>query len=291
MTHLNGPQLETIIIRPLGRPPTLLKRTKKTLWQVLRAGGYEAANADTIIDLMLAVTRDKVEKFVTDAATDLRPYGLDRPLLQIGFISFNGEAMRIAISRNPKEEHIYAHIVGRPNIWQLSNETMGKIAIHPWQWRTEHIWHIPKVDVDQINIERKDQEPLQLNFDYFSDQWTALKSSKDATAQLNPNRAKNLLSNLEALQTTKWLGPIHLQAQQALNTPDTIIRIRLKQVADDGTDLPPVIKTLTIAHTPAKLINFAKIHTTPAGPESEGEDSYFLISPDDIQKLYVNLFK
>ena len=97
MTHLNGPQLKTIIIRPLGRPDILLTRTPKTTWQILRKSGYEAANEDTIIDLMLAVTRDKVAKFVTDAATDLKPYGLDRPLLQIGFISFDGQAMRLSL--------------------------------------------------------------------------------------------------------------------------------------------------------------------------------------------------
>ena len=291
MTHLNGPQLKTIVIRPLGRPDTLLTRTEKTLWRVLRPGGYEAANEDAIIDLMLAVTRDKVQKFVTDAATDLKPYGLDRPLLQIGFISFNGEALRVAISRNPKEENIYAHIVGKPNIWQLSNETMSKIAIHPWQWRTEHVWHVPQVDVSQIDIERKDKEPVQLNFDYFQDRWTALKNNVNASADLNPDRAKNLLSILEGLQTTKWLGPTQQLAARALSNPDTKIRIHINRVADDGTDLPPAVKTLSIAHTQGNLIYFAKIDTIPAGPDSEGEESYFLLDPEDIQKLYVNLFQ
>ena len=291
MTHLNGPQLKTIVLRPVGRPDILLTRTSKSLWQVLRKSGYEAANDDTIIDLMTAVTRDKVAKFVTDAATDLKPYGLDRPLLQIGFISFNGESMRIAISRTSKDENIYAHIVGKPNIWQLSNETMGKIAIHPWQWRTEHVWHIPKVDVEKIDIERKDKPAVQLTSNYFTDQWTAQHDGADATAALNPNRAKNLLNNLEALKTTKWLGPINPQAQEALQTPDTTIRIHLKQVADDGSDLPPIVKTLKIAHTARNLIYFAKIDTHPSNPKNEGEDSFFLLSPTDIKKLYVHLFE
>jgi len=291
MTHLNGPQLKTIVIRPLDRPPILLTRTQKTTWQVLRKNGYEAANQDTIIDLMLAVTRDKVDKFVTDAATDLEPYGLNRPLLQIGFISFSDEAMGIAISRTAKDENVYAHIIGKPNIWQLSSETVSKIAIHPWQWRTEHVWHIPKVDVEQIDIQRKDLAPVQLNFNYFADQWQSKTADKDTTAKLNPNRATNFLTNLEALQTTKWLGPIHPQASEALKTPDTVIRVHVKRVADDGTDLPPMIKTLKIAHTPGNYIYFAKVQTLPASPEHDGEESYFLLSPDSIKKLYVELFE
>ena len=291
MTHLNGPQLKTIIIRPLGRPDILLTRTPKTTWQILRKSGYEAANEDTIIDLMLAVTRDKVAKFVTDAATDLKPYGLDRPLLQIGFISFDGQAMRIAISRNKTDENIYAHIVGKPNIWQLSNETMGKISIHPWQWRTEHVWHIPKVDATQIDIERNNAPAVQLNCNYFTDQWTAQIDGANATASLNPNRAKKLLSNLEALKTTKWLGPFYSQAAKALDTPDTVIRIHLNRFADDSTELPPIVKTLKIAHTPGKLIYFAKIDNLPVTPENEGEERFFLLSPDDVNKLYVHLFE
>ena len=291
MTHLNGPHLKTIILRPLGRPDILLTRTQKTIWQVLRENGYEAANQDTIIALMLAVTRDKVQKFVTDAATDLKPYGLDQPLLQIGFVSFSGEGMRIAISRKKGDDNIYAHIVGKPYIWQLSNETMGKIAIHPWQWRTEHVWHIPKVDVSQIEVIRKGKEVITLNPNYFTDEWKARIGEKDMTAKLNPNRAANFLSNLEALTTTKWLGPIHPPASQALKEPDTIIRIHLKQVADDGTDLPVVIKTLKIAHTQGNLIHFGKIETTPTNPKNTGENSYFLLSPDTMKKLYIELFE
>ncbi len=142
----------------------MLTRTKKTTWRVLRKKGYEAANENAVIALMTAVTRDKVEKFVTDAATDLSPYGLNTPMIQLGFLSFNNEGMRLAIGREPKGEKIYAHIVGKPNIWKISDETLSKISIHPWQWRTAHVWHIPPVDIKQIEIEKKGQPPVTLYY-------------------------------------------------------------------------------------------------------------------------------
>ncbi len=293
MTHLNGPQLKTIIIRPLGKSDILLTRTKKTLWRILRKSGSEAANENAIIDLMTAVTRDKIEKFVTDAATDLTPYGLDRPLLQIGFVSFNSEAMRIAISRsrNKTDENIYAHIVGSPHIWQLSQATKNKIATNSWEWLTAHVWHIPKVDVEKIEIQRQDKPLVELTSNYFTDQWTATLNGNDATSELNPNRAKKILSHLEALKASKWLGPQFPQAAKALSNPDTIIRIHLKRTADDSTELPPVIKTLKIAHTPNKLIYFAKIDTLPVDPENDDEKNFFLLKPDDVNKLHVHLFE
>lgn len=295
MTHLNGPQLQNIIIRPTGRPTTLLKRTQKTTWRVLRNQGYEASNDQAVINLMTAVTRDKVQKFVTDAASDLSPYGLNTPFLQLGFVSFSGEGMRLAFGRGPEDQIVYAHVVGKPNIWQISPETMGKIAIYPWQWRTSHVWHIPKVDIEHIEIERRGETKVGLKYAFFSEQWTATRSdgdqTVDATAQLNPHRANKLLTQLESLSTHKWIGPNHQQAIKAMQTPDTVIRIRVKQIDDNGNDAPAITKTLSIAHTPGKLIYFAKVHTTPAGPNPEDESSYFLIDPETIAKLYVNLFE
>jgi len=295
MTHLNGPQLESIISRPSGQAPTLLTRTKKTTWRVLRNKGYEVANENAIINLMTAVTRDKIEKFVTDAATDLTPYGLYNPLIRIGFVSFNHEGMRIAIGRAPKGDAIYAHIVGKPNIWQISQETMGKIAVHPWQWRTSHVWHIPKVDIESIEIERKGQPMVRLQYAFFTEKWTATRADNgtqtDATAALNPNRANTLLGNMESLTTKKWIGPTHPLATKAIQSPDTIIRIRIRQIDDEGNDAPSITKTLKIAHTRGKLIYFAKVDTTPTEPDSAGEASYFLLDPETITKLYVNLFE
>ncbi|MBT8036485.1 MAG: DUF4340 domain-containing protein [Verrucomicrobiae bacterium] len=291
MTHLNGPQLKTIIIRPTGRPDTMLKRTKKTTWRVLRRKGWEAANQDAVIDLMLAVTRDKVQKFVTDAATDLSPYGLDQPMLQVGFISFNNEGMRIAIGQGPTGDHLYAHVVGRPNIWEISNETLGKIAIHPWQWRTSHVWHIPKVDINGIRIEKNGQPTVDLKYAFFAEKWEATEDGEDATARLNPNRANAFLSHIESLATSQWLGPLHTQATKALRTPDTVIQMSIKGVDDEGKDMPPIVKTLQIAHTQGKLIYFAKVHTAPRDPRHDDEDSYFLLTPETVDQLYVDLFE
>jgi hypothetical protein len=295
MTHLNGPQLEKIIIRPYGRPPTLLSRTPKTTWRVLRKNGYEAANQNAVINLMTAVTRDKIAKFVTDAATDLSPYGLHFPFLQIGFVSFNHQGLRLAFGKGPKGEKIYAHVVGKPNVWEISPETLSKIAINPWQWRTSHVWHIPKMDIKHIEIERHGHPTIGLKYDFFSEKWTATLKKEgqitNATATLNPNRANTLLGHLESITTKQWLGPVSPQAAKALQSPDITIRIRIQRVDDEGNDTPPIIKTLKIASTPGGLIHFAKVNTTPKGPDSEGEENYFLLDPETVTQLGVNLFK
>jgi len=291
MTHLNGPQLKTIIIRPEAKSPIMLQRTPKTTWRVLRRTGWKEANQDSIINLMTAVTRDKVQKFVTDADTDLSIYGLDQPFLQIAFISFKNESMRVAFGRDAKDENLYANIVGKPNIWQISSETLAKIAQNSWQWRTSHIWHIPKIDVTNISIQKKDQPSSELDYNHFTGTWTAIQNGKIASASLNPNRADKFLTYLDSLTTLRWLGPLHSQAMLSLANPDITIKVTMRRFDNEGNDLPPMIKTLKISQTPGGYINFGKVDSSSINPEQEDEISYFLLSSENIKKLSINLFE
>ncbi|MGB2402085.1 MAG: DUF4340 domain-containing protein [Akkermansiaceae bacterium] len=291
MTHLNGPQLKTVIIRPETKSPIMLQRTPKTTWRVLGRTGWKDANQNAVIDLMTAVTRDKVQKFVTDAATELSPYGLDQPFLQVAFISFENESMRIAFGRNNEEQNLYAHIVGKPNIWQISPETFAKIAQNSWQWRAAHVWHVPQIDVTNITIQKKNQLNAELSYDHFTGVWTATQNGKTASAKLNPNRADKFLGYLDSLTTQRWLGPLHTQAMQSLANPDITIKVTLQRYDNEGNDLPPMTKTLRVSQTPGGYINFGKVDSSLISPEQEDETSYFLLTPESIQKLSVNLFE
>lgn len=291
LTRLSGPDLKTIIIRPEGRPPIMLQRTEQTAWEVLRRQGWKQANLDAVTDLISAVNRDQVQKFVTDAATDLTSYGLDQPFLQIAFISLNNEGMRIAFGKAPENDHIFAHVVGRPNILQISPETLGKIPQSSWEWRTSHVWHLPKVDISQIVIRNAGSPLIELSYNHFAGSWSATQNGIDATASLNPNRADKFLTYLESLQTKHWLGPMHPQAMKALGNPDVTISVSIRRINDEGQEMPPVVRTLEIAHTPGGFIHFAKVDSLPRSPDTEDEDSYFLLDPEIIKKLGIDLFE
>lgn len=291
MTHMNGRELKTIIIRPGGLRDILLQRTRRSEWRILEQDGWRTANTDTLVRLITAVTQDKIVNFVTDAATELAPYGLNRPMLLLGFNSFGGDGIRMAIGRGPQDGKLYARILGRPNIWEISSETFGKIALYPWQWRTAHVWHIPAVDVEKIVVQRKGKPGVELTYAHFADKWTASLDGKDATTELNPNRAKLFLKHLGSLEASRWIGPMHPAAMKALESPDTVVRIHVKRFNDEGMEIAPAVKTLKLAHTPGGLIYFAKVDTQPAGKDRDHEASYFNLSPEAVTKLYVDLFE
>mgnify|MGYP000006915778 FL=1 len=296
MVSMDGKQLKTIIIRPGGLQDILLQRETQSAWKVRHLDGWRPANTDTLIRLITAFTQDKIVNFITDAATDLSPYGLDQPLLLLGFKSFNGDTIQIAIGRgaqNPEDQNrkLYARILDRPNIWEISNETLGKIALHPWQWRTSHAWHIPDVDIKKIIIHRKKEPVVELTYNSFSDAWTSKTEGKESSTRLNTDRAKLFLKQLTSLKASRWIGPMHPGAMKAIASPDTVIKVHVQEFNDDGTAHATVVKTLKIAHTSGRLINFAKIDSLPVGRDRDHEASYFFLSPEVITKLHVNLFE
>ncbi|MGJ8676579.1 MAG: DUF4340 domain-containing protein [Akkermansiaceae bacterium] len=292
MVHLSAKLLNTIVIRPRSRPPLLLKRESGKPWQLLSIDGWKQPHLETLSELIEAVVDDKIQKFVTDAATDLSLYGLDNPILQIGFNGFDGSGIALAIGRNPEGEEIYAHLTDSPHIWQISPKTLGKIATRAWQWRSPNVWHIPKVDINRITIQKRGEPITDLQYAYFSGEWTAKRGGKLANAALNPNRADTLLTNIESLSTMRWLGPDEAIVAKFLETPDLSISVHVTPFDNEGNELSPIIKTLKIAHTPNKSLHYAKISTEPQTPASMKDDeNYFMLPSEIISQLSVNLFE
>lgn len=292
LLHMNGKQLSTIVVRPRGKESIFLKREVSKEWQVLRHNGWAATNIETLSNLILAATQDKIQNFVTDAATDLSIYGLDKPMLEIGFAGFNKASARLAISRGPLGKKTYAYVPGTTNVWEIGMDTLSKIATDTWKWRTSFVWHVPKMDISQIVIEKRGEPATQIKYEFFTEKWKATREGKDITAAINPNRANTFLANLESVATSSWRGPYDPQAAKLLETPNLVIRIHIALTDDDGNKLPEIVKSLSIASSPNKLLHFAKVNSVPATQETMiDEANYFLLDPEIVEKLSVNLFK
>jgi len=292
MLQINGKQLQTIVIGSEKGSQILLQRKPQQHWENLTQTGPKAANLVALAQLIEAATVDKVEKFVTDAATDLSPYGLDAPVLKIGFVSFNKDGLALAFGKKLGSPEIYAHIIGRPNIWQVSTETLSKISIHPWEWRTTQIWNIPRVDIKHITIKKGNNAATTLRYNFFTEQWKANEGDKNLTANLNPNRANNFLKNLEVLSCISWLGPYHPQATNSLKTPDLIIKATITPVDNDGNSLSTITKTLTVGSSANKHLYYGKIQTEPADANTRKDEiNYFQLDQKTIQQLSVDLFE
>ncbi|MBK1791082.1 DUF4340 domain-containing protein [Persicirhabdus sediminis] len=305
MCDLKARDLQTIAIQPVDQPAVLLtldrKSPKQPQWRLLDfQNQLQPINLKTLEELIAAVVVDPVEKFATDAATDLTRYGLDNPFLRLSFINRDQSVVGIEFGRiiegespETRRQFYFGRIANTPNIWQVSHESMSKIAPYPWNWRPLDVWFIPQIDVKGIYIERDDKPTVALSYDYFREAWGAEIGETDASAELNHNRANRLLSNLSELKTPRWLGPFHRGAREALMTPFLRVQIVIENEDDDGNPLTPITQILSVARasdSPANRVYYGKITSDADGTLVDDPD-YFLIPHKNIQQLTTELFE
>jgi hypothetical protein len=286
LTHLRVAQLQSIRITSANHEPVIVghpSKDPKSPWMLFTADGKsQPASEKAVFDILKAVTEDKVAGFVTDAATDLTPWGLDRPIITLTFLGFDNAVIELLIARG-KDGTIYASRRGSLSVVKLDETTLSKIATLPYQWRQPRLWSLNRVDllgIERVSINRP---PVLLRYSFLDESWKAESAGKDVTAQINPDRANYLLTALENLQVTRWLGTDDSEAAARLVSPPLVISVLCKHVNDNGGIADVARGELRIApvsDSPDNRFYYGRLTSEP---------NYFLIDRPTALKLTVDL--
>ena len=286
LTHLRVAQLQTIRITTPGHAPVIIghqSKDPKSPWMLFAPDGkIQPASEQAVFDLLKAVTEDKVAGFVTDAATDLVPWGLDHPAISISFLGFDNAVIDLIISRG-KDGSIYASRRSSPSVMKLDESTLTKIATLPYQWRQPRLWSLNRVDLLGIERTTTNRPPVLLRYNSFDESWKAESAGKDVTAQTNPDRANYLLAALENLQVTRWLGTDDSEAAARLVNPPLVISLLSQHTDDLGGIVGAVRSELRVApvsDTQDNRFYYGRLSSEP---------NYFLLDRPTVLKLTVDL--
>lgn len=286
LTRLRVAQLQAIRITSANREPVIvshLSKDPKSPWMLFAADGKsQPASEKAVFDILKAVTEDKVAGFVTDAATNLAQWGLDHPAMTLSFIGFDNAVIEILIART-KDGTIYSSRRGSSSVVKLDEATLAKIATLPYQWRQPRLWSLNRVDLLGIERVSVNRPPVLLRYEFLSESWKAESAGKDITPQINTDRADYLLSALENLEVTRWLGTDDSEAATRLVNPPLTISVLCKHSDADGGIADVTHRELRIApvsDSPDNRYYYGFLNTEP---------NYFLIDRQTALKLTVDL--
>jgi len=286
LTNLDVTSLQGILIAPATGEEIFLARDEKkgSRWQYrTAAGSMEPANIFTLARLLKAATETKVLGFVTDAAVDLAPYGLDRPSLSIRFASFGSEGFELVFGRS-LDGTWYAMRTGVPTVMKLDDQFISEISTHLWEWRPPEIWSIPQVDLTGIERTVEGQPPLFLEYRFLEQSWKAKVNGIDRSAELATERANQLLKLLIELQSDGWLSPDNVEANRALARPVMRFSLAVKTVDAKGEFSGVTPRTLLLApasDAPDNRIFYGRVDSDPHP---------FSLGVDTVRRLAVDLF-
>ncbi len=219
LTHLAIKTLRGIEILPAEGSQILISREPPQPWMATIDEHKQEANEERLFALLKTVTDGKASAFVTDAATDFTPWGLDKPFLKLRFLGDPGtEPLELCFGTDGKGGY-YVNRTGTPTVMGVDQGLVSSLPVKAFEWRPSRLWSIDRVNLLAIRRQSAEDPPLTLLYNFTSDTWTADLKGKNVTSRLDPTRAAYLLGILEGLKVTRWLSPIDKAAESALLTP------------------------------------------------------------------------
>jgi hypothetical protein len=285
LTNIAVEALQGIHITSSTSSEILLAREKmEEEWQVRNpAGQLEPLNLLALNRLLVAITQTKVAGFVSDAAVNLAPYGLDRPSLKLTFVSFGSDRIELIFGQSP-DGIWHAMRVGIPTVVKLDDEFIRAIAIHPWQWRHPSVWSIPAVDLAGFVRTMEGRPPLEIGYKLVADSWHARENGIDRSSELATDRANRLVTLLVDLQGEAWLAPDDEAARNALARPVLTFSLAVMTYDDKGEESGISRRMLQLAPAsdrPDNLIFYGRVDQDPHA---------FVLGSETVRLLAVDLF-
>jgi hypothetical protein len=287
LTNLNIASLAAVALRPATGPEIQISREPGRPWIANITADADAsadrfpANEHRLFELLNAVTHSRVISFESDAAVDLSPWGLDRPVLSLAFLGRDHQLLEIDFGLDGRGG-TFATRRGTSTVTRLEDDFLKAIAVRAFEWRQARVWSVSKVDLQKIIRLRAGKPPELLEYIWQDELWTAMRGDDDDTPELVQTRANFLLDRLEGIECDRWLAADDAAALAALAQPFMRITVFENEIDDIGDRIGEVRRNLGFAVAPEHPGFFYGILLGDAHP--------FLIAEDTVRALAIPLF-
>ncbi len=275
LVRLNPDTVDRVKLTPAGGAPFTLGRKDK-IWSMVAGGPTPAPAVDGAAPdrVMQALTNATVTDFVTDSASDLAKYGLDKPTLQVTFSAFAsentaesnaGEKPLVTVAFGKVENgYVYAKVDDEPFVVSVPQSLLADIPADPLAWQPVSIFQADPDKVTSLEIKANDRPDLSLTR---PEKGTWALTNKAAGGDLNTSKAGSVASVLARLRALRWVGAV--KPEFGLDAP-----VETLTFATAGE--PKTTGRLLLGKATPEMTHFA---------QADGKQGAFLISQPDYEVL------
>ena len=271
LLELNLDMVDRIHIEAPGKPKVTIAR-KDEDW-ILKSFGDLPAN-DTLVKNFVNYLRVlKINAFVSDVATDLPKYGLDKPQLRVTFSAYAsentaetmaGESPILTLAFGKVEDKVvYARLENEPYVVSVPKALFDAISPDPVMWMDLSIFQYKPEEIVSLTILRDDQV-IELECDD-----KGVWKLKNATGDLNQNSVQSLLNTLATLHAVSSLG---------------------SSTTGMGFEKPQLTINFTTSGKKTGKLNIGTPNSESMwNAEAEARPGAFLVSKPDYEALHADL--
>ncbi|HET7227960.1 MAG TPA: DUF4340 domain-containing protein [Chthoniobacterales bacterium] len=202
-------QLDRITIDAPGKNKTVLAR-KDQNWTIVNRNNRaaNAAEARRFIDLL---SGELVTSFVTDVASDLPKYGLDKPQLTVTLSSFASEnTAETTAGEHPlatiafgkiEGDNVFARVGEEPFVVAVRRTLLDNVSSDPLSWQDLTIFSVKPEQIHKLSLLTDREQTLVRGT---NNQWQWVTGS----GPINTVNLQSLVNALASLHATHWVESV-----------------------------------------------------------------------------------
>ena len=249
-------------------------------WQIVENSSKTKADRQRIYKILESLSSEKVEEFVADAAGNLEPWGLNQPTLKISLkligidpkkpkkddgspnlIDINKELLvKGQLSENQDIVQYFATIKGSGSVARLSPAFPSIIPIRTLDYKELYLW--PPFNISSIKkiiTTNPPQIPLELNYEFETNQWTASIAEENISQKIDQAQALTLAQQLSLpVRATQWLSKNTGDAEIELLKPTR--RVEFILIDSNNTEIKYKIEIAPVNRDGNNLLYYARIN-------------------------------
>ena len=249
-------------------------------WQIVENSSKTKADRQRIFKILESLSSEKVEEFVADAAGNLKPWGLNQPTLKVSLkligidpkkpkkddgspnlIDISKELLvKGQLSENQDVVQYFATIKGSGSVARLSPAFPSIIPIRPLDYKELYLWPPFNISsVKKIITTNPPQIPLELNYEFETNQWTASIAEENVSQKIDQTQALTLAQQLSLpVRATQWLSKNTGDAEIELLKP--IRRVEFILIDSNNTEIKYKIEIAPVNRDGNNLLYYARIN-------------------------------
>ena len=249
-------------------------------WQIVENSSKTKADRQRIFKILESLSSEKVEEFVADAAGNLKPWGLNQPTLKVSLkligidpkkpkkddgspnlIDISKELLvKGQLSENQDIVQYFATIKGSGSVARLSPAFPSIIPIRPLDYKELYLWPPFNISsVKKIITTNPPQIPLELNYEFETNQWTASIAEENVSQKIDQTQALTLAQQLSLpVRATQWLSKNTGDAEIELLKP--IRRVEFILIDSNNTEIKYKIEIAPVNRDGNNLLYYARIN-------------------------------
>ena len=164
--------LSKIEIKKEGAEEVALAKNDAGKWQITAPVAL-AADQDAVTSMVSTLSSLNSERVVEDKASDLKPYGLTEPALEVDISTRDGKSNKLFLGDDtPAGNAVFAATSGDPRVFTIASYTKTSIYKGPSDLRDKRLL---TADFDKISQVQLDAKKQSIEFGRNKDAWQILK--------------------------------------------------------------------------------------------------------------------